>query len=78
MNIIDQLATDWINGTTGKNKVIIDLMVASEIPYSRCKDLLKAARKRLVSIQMQNELADEQDDADNAKHEREYRKGASL
>ena len=41
-------------------------------------DMLKAERKKLINIQMQEELQEQEDQLDNEQWERDYEAGASL
>ena len=56
----------------------IELQNLADMPYSSAITLLTAARKRLINIQMQEELQDQEDQLDNEQWERDYEAGASL
>ena len=56
----------------------IELQNLADMPYSSAITLLTAARKRLINIQMQEELQDQEGQLDNEQWERDYEAGASL
>ena len=56
----------------------IELQNLADMPYSSAITLVTAARKRLINIQMQEELQDQEDQLDNEQWERDYEAGASL
>tara|TARA_R110000765_G_scaffold337376_1_gene427673 strand:- start:506 stop:784 length:279 start_codon:yes stop_codon:yes gene_type:complete len=78
MNVIDTLATEMIKGNIGIAKASIDLMTLSDISYSQCKILLAKSRKRLINIQMQRELVEEDEEFNDLRFEAEYRQGVSA
>jgi hypothetical protein len=47
----------------------IELQNLASIGYMDALDMLKAERKKLINIQMQMELMEEQEDRDNEQHE---------
>ena len=73
--IIDQLATEWINEVHTEMSAGIELQNLADMPYSKAIELLKKARKRLINIQMQMELQDQEDQLDNEQWERDYQAG---
>jgi len=73
--IIDQLATEWINEVHTEMSAGIELQNLADMPYSNAIELLKKARKRLINIQMQMELRDQEDQLDNEQWERDYESG---
>lgn len=76
--IIEQLAQNVHDDKTTMHDAACTATDLLGDPVSIVWDKIAAARKRLVSIQMQNDLINEQEDADNAKWEGEYRSGQSA
>jgi hypothetical protein len=76
--IIDQLANEWINKERTEMGAGIELQNLAKMPYFTAITLLTAARKRLINIQMQEELQDQEEQLDNEQWERDYEMGASL
>ena len=74
--IIDQLAKQVENNERTEMSAGIELQNLAGMPYSSAITLLTAARKRLINIQMQMELMEEEEDRDNERFEAEYRMGA--
>ena len=73
--IIDQLAKQIENNERTEMNAGIELQNLADMPYSNAIELLKKARKRLINIQMQMELQDQEDQLDNEQWERDYEAG---
>ena len=73
--IIDQLAKQVENNERTEMSAGIELQNLADLPYSNAIELLKKARKRLINIQMQMELQDQEDQLDNEQWERDYEAG---
>jgi len=73
--IIDQLAKQVENNERTEMNAGIELQNLADMPYSNAIELLKKARKRLINIQMQMELQDQEDQLDNEQWERDYQAG---
>ena len=73
--IIDQLAKQVENNERTEMNAGIELQNLADMPYSNAIELLKKARKRLINIQMQMELQDQEDQLDNEQWERDYEAG---
>ena len=76
--VITSLAKQWINEERTEMSAGIELQNVADMPYSSAITLLTAARKRLINIQMQEELQDQEEQLDNEQWERDYEMGASL
>jgi hypothetical protein len=76
--VITSLAKQWINEERTEMSAGIELQNLADMPYFTAITLLTAARKRLINIEMQEELIVETDKINNLKWEKEYRMGASL
>ena len=76
--VITSLAKQWINEERTEMSAGIELQNLGDMPYSSAITLLTAARKRLINIQMQEELQDQEEQLDNEQWERDYEMGASL
>tara|TARA_R110000803_G_scaffold48664_1_gene101165 strand:+ start:25 stop:273 length:249 start_codon:yes stop_codon:yes gene_type:complete len=76
--VITSLAKQWINEERTEMSAGIELQNLADMPYSSAITLLTAARKRLINIQMQEELQDQEEQLDNEQWERDYEMGASL
>lgn len=74
--VITSLTKQWINEERTEMSAGIELQNLANMPYSNAIELLKKARKRLINIQMQMELMEEEEDRDNERFEAEYRMGA--
>ena len=73
--VIDSLAKEWIAEKRTEMSAGIELQNLADMPYSNAVILLTAARKRLINIQMQMELQDQEDQLDNEQWERDYQAG---
>ena len=73
--VITSLTKQWINEERTEMSAGIELQNLAGMPYSNAIELLKKARKRLINIQMQMELQDQEDELDNAQWERDYQAG---
>ena len=78
MNIIDQLATEWINEERTEMSAGIELQNLADMPYSNAIELLKKARKRLINIQMQRELVEDDEEFNDRRFEAEYKQRGSA
>ena len=67
--VITSLAKQWINKERTIASAGIELQNLASIGYMDALDMLKAERKKLINIQMQMELMEEQEDCDNEQHE---------
>ena len=63
--VITSLAKQLINGERTIASAGIELQNLASIGYMDALDMLKAERKKLINIQMQMELMEEQEDRDN-------------
>jgi|TARA_B110000285_G_C15005673_1_gene553720 hypothetical protein len=63
--VITSLAKQWINKERTIASAGIELQNLASIGYMDALDMLKAERKKLINIQMQMELMEEQEDRDN-------------
>ena len=73
--VITSLTKQWINEERTEMSAGIELQNLADMPYSNAIELLKKARKRLINIQMQMELRDQEDQLDNEQWERDYQAG---
>ena len=73
--VITSLTKQWINEERTEMSAGIELQNLADMPYSNAIELLKKARKRLINIQMQMELQDQEDQLDNEQWERDYQAG---
>ena len=70
--VITSLAKQWINGERTIASAGIELQNLASIGYMDALDMLKAERKKLINIQMQMELMEEQEDRDNERFDSNY------
>ena len=75
--VTTSLARQWINKERTIASAGIELQNLASIGYMDALDMLKAERKKLINIQMQMELQDQEDQLDNAQWERDYEAGAT-
>tara|TARA_R110000737_G_scaffold347977_2_gene380830 strand:- start:127 stop:375 length:249 start_codon:yes stop_codon:yes gene_type:complete len=75
--VTTSLARQWINKERTIASAGIELQNLASIGYMDALDMLKAERKKLINIQMQMELQDQEDELDNAQWERDYEAGAT-
>jgi len=73
--VITSLAKQWINEVHTEMSAGIELQNLASIGYMDAIDMLKAERKKIINIQMQMELRDQEDQLDNAQWERDYEAG---
>ena len=73
--VITSLTKQWINEERTEMSAGIELQNLADMPYSNAIELLKKARKRLINIQMQMEIQDQEDQLDNEQWERDYQAG---
>ena len=76
--VTTSLAKQWINEERTEMSAGIELQNLASIGYMDALDMLKAERKKIINIQMQMELQDQEDQLDNEQWERDYEAGASL
>lgn len=76
--VTTSLAKQWINKERTIASAGIELQNLASIGYMDALDMLKAERKKLINIQMQEELQEQEDQLDNEQWERDYEAGASL
>jgi hypothetical protein len=70
--VITSLAKQLINGERTIASAGIELQNLASIGYMDALDMLKAERKKLINIQMQMELMEEQEDRDNERFDSNY------
>ena len=75
--VTTSLARQWINKERTIASAGIELQNLASIGYMDALDMLKAERKKLINIQMQMELQDQEDQLDNEQWERDYEAGAT-
>ena len=71
--VITSLAKQLINGERTIASAGIELQNLASIGYMDALDMLKAERKKLINIQMQMELMEEQEDRDNERFDSNHR-----
>jgi len=76
--VITSLAKQWINEERTEMSAGIELQNLADMPYSNAIELLKKARKRLINIQMQRELVEEDEEFNDRRFEAEYKQGVSA
>ena len=76
--VITSLAKQVENNERTEMSAGIELQNLADMPYSNAIELLKKARKRLINIQMQMEIRDQEDELDNAQWERDYEAGVMI
>ena len=74
--VITSLAKQVENNERTEMSAGIELQNLASIGYMDAVDMLKAERKKIINIQMQMELMEEEEDRDNERFEAEYRMGA--
>ena len=73
--VITSLTKQWINEERTEMSAGIELQNLASIGYMDAVDMLKAERKKIINIQMQMELQDQEDQLDNEQWERDYQAG---
>jgi len=73
--VITSLTKQWINEERTEMSAGIELQNLASIGYMDAVDMLKAERKKIINIQMQMELRDQEDQLDNEQWERDYEAG---
>ena len=73
--VTTSLAKQWINKERTIASAGIELQNLASIGYMDALDMLKAERKKLINIQMQEELQEQEDQLDNEQWERDYEAG---
>ena len=73
--VITSLTKQWINEERTEMSAGIELQNLASIGYMDAVDMLKAERKKIINIQMQMELQDQEDQLDNEQWERDYEAG---
>ena len=73
--VITSLTKQWINEERTEMSAGIELQNLASIGYMDAVDMLKAERKKIINIQMQMELRDQEDQLDNEQWERDYQAG---
>lgn len=70
--VTTSLARQWINKERTIASAGIELQNLASIDYMDALDMLKAERKKLINIQMQIELLEEQEEAGNQQYNTNY------
>ena len=73
--VITSLTKQWINEERTEMSAGIELQNLASIGYMDAVDMLKAERKKIINIQMQMEIRDQEDQLDNEQWERDYQAG---
>tara|TARA_R110001592_G_scaffold170263_1_gene407354 strand:- start:203 stop:451 length:249 start_codon:yes stop_codon:yes gene_type:complete len=73
--VITSLAKQVENNERTEMSAGIELQNLASIGYMDAVDMLKAERKKIINIQMQMELRDQEDQLDNEQWERDYQAG---
>ena len=73
--VITSLAKQVENNERTEMSAGIELQNLASIGYMDAVDMLKAERKKIINIQMQMELRDQEDQLDNEQWERDYEAG---
>ena len=73
--VTTSLAKQWINEERTEMSAGIELQNLASIGYMDAVDMLKAERKKIINIQMQMEIRDQEDQLDNEQWERDYESG---
>jgi len=73
--VITSLTKQWINEERTEMSAGIELQNLASIGYMDAVDMLKAERKKIINIQMQMEIRDQEDQLDNEQWERDYESG---
>tara|TARA_B110000503_G_scaffold30241_1_gene48963 strand:- start:160 stop:408 length:249 start_codon:yes stop_codon:yes gene_type:complete len=73
--VITSLTKQWINEERTEMSAGIELQNLASIGYMDAVDMLKAERKKIINIQMQMEIRDQEDQLDNEQWERDYEAG---
>ena len=73
--VITSLAKQVENNERTEMSAGIELQNLADMPYSKAIELLKKDRKRLINIQMQMQIRDQEDELDNEQWERDYEAG---
>ena len=76
--VITSLTKQWINEERTEMSAGIELQNLASIGYMDAVDMLKAERKKIINIQMQMELRDQEDQLDNEQWERDYEAGVMI
>ena len=71
--VTTSLAKQWINEERTEMSAGIELQNLASIGYMDALDMLKAGRKKIINIQMQMELIEEQEDSDNERFDASHR-----
>ena len=73
--VITSLAKQVENNERTEMSAGIELQNLASIGYMDAVDMLKAERKKIINIQMQMEIRDQEDQLDNEQWERDYESG---
>ena len=73
--VITSLAKQVENNERTEMSAGIELQNLASIGYMDAVDMLKAERKKIINIQMQMEIRDQEDQLDNEQWERDYEAG---